>query len=151
MQLLSMVLLVFMGCASSPNIHTAVPRPPLRPSQLIGAWMGYDQDSVVFYRLLLENDGRGSCVVLCEDEFSGAYVVENWEVSGISLKLKLLPRTEKDEDLTMSVKFVDESEMQIIVRGRERDWEHTLVMHREDQTEANIRRCQDLHGSIFKQ
>jgi len=148
--LLLIAILGFAGCASGPEMRLAVPRPPLTADQLTGEWIGYDQDSLLFYRFSLEDNSRGSCVVLYEDDFSGAYMIENWEVSGRSMKLKLVPRTDNAEKLTLSVLFVDENKLHILVRGQERNWEHSLLMHREDRTLANIRKCAEMNRSLFK-
>jgi len=150
LHLLLAALFVVAGCASTPKIHLVTPRPSLDADELRGGWIGYDQNCVSFYRLVLEGNNRGSCIVLYEKEFLSAYEIEKWKVTGRNLSLRIVPRTEGAEKINMAVQFVDESEMRIFVTGQERSWKHRLLMHREDQTLEKIRTCVEMQKSVFK-
>ena len=141
---LLLTLLVMVACASTGEKKQSLVRPYLSKESVRGVWIGFDQDSAFFYRLVLEPNSKGSCMVMCEDEFSGAYQIAGWELNKRTISLKVVPWTAASEKIVLEVYFIDEGEMRIRSRGQERTWSHDLILHREDRILENIRKCKAL-------
>jgi len=132
-----------LGCSSISEHSEVLPR-SLDENQLRGVWIGYDQDCLLFYRLSLDRNKKGSCTVLYLDELAGIYAVDDWETKAWEMTLVLSVASKDAERIKMTVLSVDQSEIQIRVSGEERDWEHRLVLHREDSLLRSIRESRNL-------
>ena len=120
---------------------TASPRPPLQSQQILGTWIGYDQNSLVFYRLVFESNGKGSCAVVYEADLLSVYRVD-WATQALTLSIELSPRTNQSESAKVLVDYADSNDIQLTVTGEERSWKHKVVLHREKEILAHIEACQ---------
>ena len=103
----------------------------LKPSDITGNWIGYDQDCLLFYRLTFAEEGRGFCVVLFLDDTPDVHQIETWELKD-DLRLNLVPASTGAERIAMRAVAVDQREMRIEVKGVGHSWSHQALLHRED-------------------
>src|SRR4051812_4512755 len=65
------------------------PVPPPDRDALLGAWIGYDQDRLIFCRLELYKDGTGAASTCYLDDPAQLYLVTRWTLDGFKLEVNL--------------------------------------------------------------
>jgi hypothetical protein len=136
-----LVAVLALSCASRSryNPHAVA----TTPSNIKGSWIGYDQDCLLFYRLMFADEGKGLCVALFVDDTADVHRIKRWEFKDRDLVLDLLPATAGAERISMKVVAVDQREMRVEVSGGERSWSHQMILHREDDI---LRRTKIVEG-----
>jgi hypothetical protein len=104
---------------------------PPTAKALFGAWVGYEDGSLYFYRLVLGTNGTGSCVVLFNDETADSYRVDDWRMANGKLSLKLSPKSKNAEDIAMVVTYVDALKIGLVVKGVTNTWERKVSLYNE--------------------
>jgi hypothetical protein len=95
---------------------------PPTAEALVGAWVGYEDGGLYFYRLVLATNGTGSCAVLFNNKTTDSYRVGDWRMAGGNLSLKLSPKSKDAEDITMTVTYVDALKIELVVKGVTNTW-----------------------------
>ena len=125
---LGLITAFVFGC-TSPRL--CILTKDLKPTDITGSWIGYDQDCLLFYRLTFAEEGNGLCVTLFVDDTPDVHHIKKWELKD-GLSLELVPATSGAEPIAMSVVAADPSEMRVQVKGVERSWSHQALLHREE-------------------
>lgn len=119
------------------------------PAEAIaGAWVGYEDGCLYFYRLILQTNHTGSVVALYNGERASHYAVDDWRISDQVLTLKLSPRSENTEKILLTVKYVDAVKMEVTIKGTTNVWERKAVLHNESELLQSIRRCADSAANL---
>jgi hypothetical protein len=107
--------------------------PVIPPSEkeLLGAWSGYEEGCVYFYRLVLDKQGRGTCQVVFTDDTVDSYVVDHWQIVAGKLEMQLTAAKEKQDKIEIRVVAFDNLSMQVTVAGSDRSWQRTAVLFNE--------------------
>lgn len=104
---------------------------PPNEKDLLGAWSGYEEGCVYFYRVVLEKKERGTCQVVFNDNSVDSYVVDHWQIKAGKLAMQLSPAKEKQERMNMNVVEFDNLSMQIMVAGVDGNWQRKVVLFNE--------------------
>ena len=98
---------------------------------LVGSWIGYEDGSLYFYRLVLAIKGTGSLSVLFNDETPEMYRVDDWRIADGKLSLKLSPKSKNAEEISITVTHVDALRMDLIVNGVTNKWQRKATVFNE--------------------
>jgi hypothetical protein len=112
-------------------------RPP-KTDELVGAWVGYEGGGYCFYRLVLANDGKGSCVALFNDDAVDSYLVEHWELRDGVLTLRLTPTNRGAEKININVRYLNRFKMEVIISGLSEKWERKVLLFNERELQKRI-------------
>jgi hypothetical protein len=104
---------------------------PPSAEALAGAWIGYEDGGLYFYRLVLEAGGVGSCAVLYNDQTAEIYSVDNWRMIDGKLSLKLSPKSKGAEEISLTVKYVDALKIELVIDGVPQKWERKASLFNE--------------------
>jgi hypothetical protein len=72
---------------------------PPAATNLIGAWVGYQEDGLKFCRLELNADGKGFFASTVLDQPAQLHLVTEWSVNDFDIKLILTPVDDKKEPI----------------------------------------------------
>ena len=113
---------------------------PLSAQQVLGAWVGYDESCLKFYRLTLTAQGTGVCVVLFNEEVSGRYRV-SWSLRENKVLLELASIDQHSERVVATVATASSLRFEITIRGLDRMWERTATLYNERELQRRLRLC----------
>ena len=113
---------------------------PTLSSELVGAWVGYEDGCVYFYRLVLETNNKGSCVVLFNDDPPDSYRVDEWRAIEGKLSLRLSPVTEDAEIIAITPSYLSALKMELVVRGVTNKWERKVSLYNERELLNRVNR-----------
>ena len=126
---------------------------PPSSNEIVGSWVGYEDGGVYFYRIALETNSAGSCVVLFNGESRDNYSIDFWRMADGKLILKLTAKSAAAEQIALTVLYIDKLRMELNVSGVTNNWKRKAVLYNEreflrraNQT-ANSSRVQDRVGS----
>jgi hypothetical protein len=131
---LPLFLLVGLGLSMVPGCRTAwgdLRRKPPEPGELTGAWVGYMDGGLSFYRLTLGGNGTGSCVVLYFDESVAVYTVGDWRVTGEKLSLTVSPASKDAEPIQLVVTHFGTLKIELVIKGVTTKWERKAILYNE--------------------
>lgn len=105
-------------------------RPP-NPTSVIGNWIGYDQDRLVFARLELKPDGKGwFCTTFVTNE-ARLYEVRKWIVRDFDLQIELVPRDKEAEPVYLKG-VVEHPQLSLEIGGVDVKWRRSLTLFSEE-------------------
>jgi len=119
------------------------------PEDITGAWTGYEDGGAYFYRILLNEGGRGACEVLFVDDTVDSYSVDQWRVGPRGLLLQLSPITKSAEKVKVTVTHVDNLRLEFTVVGVDRTWSRKVTLYKEAEFLKRLARCRD-HAAAYK-
>jgi hypothetical protein len=119
-----------LAAASFLTVGVLADRPVRTPTkaELVGSWVGYDDDYPYFYRLNLLEDGTGRLILLRPAPRTDIYNVNQWELSGSTLLMQISPESNSSETVTCSIKSFDYLRMTILIKGTTNRWERTASL-----------------------
>ncbi len=122
----TLALMFVVGCAA-PGANRTV---PLKPSDVVGSWIGYSENYLDFYRITLDPDGTGLCVGLYLMELSSVYRIKKWTLqSDGSVPLELVPNGGGAEPIRVDAALRWDY-LRLAVMGRS-GWTNQAVLYRE--------------------
>jgi hypothetical protein len=98
---------------------------------LVGAWIGFDKDCVFFYRITLENRGRGKCEVLYGEKSIDSYNVDDWRVVSNKLVVTVSPVNRSSEEIEIRVTYVDHLSLEMNISCTSPRWERKAILFNE--------------------
>jgi hypothetical protein len=116
-------------------------RPP-NPKELVGAWIGFDNDELEFTRLDLRSDFTGYCARLgpADTELHGlgvaVYRVTKWDIDDWDFRISLTPLSTDAEPIELRGKYNGFS-LHLELSGTNGKWNRSLVLNRESRENAS--------------
>jgi hypothetical protein len=102
--------------------HVFSDQSPRRPvtSDLVGAWIGYENGSSSFYRLNLSEDAKGSLVTFYSDysDTYSVYKVEHWQLASDALILKVRSNIQTNVSVDCTIKAYDNMRIEMVLKGK---------------------------------
>ena len=111
--------------------------PRLEVRDVEGDWVGYDDGSPSFCRLLLNPNGSGSCVVLYLDDKDDLYSVR-WTLDTNTIRLTLTPQ-KNAEPIIWKVNGCTAYEMLTVMRGATNNWTHPITLYQSRRLDHYLR------------
>jgi hypothetical protein len=132
--------IVLVGAASTSCAKNATPP---KPEDLIGVWVGFDDDELRFSRLDLRSDFTGYLArvspsdTILHDIGVSVYRVTNWKVEGWNVSISLNAMTSNAESMQMRCRY-NGSSLRLKISGTNGFWERNVILNREErETAAN--------------
>ncbi|MEW6304990.1 MAG: hypothetical protein AB1705_16060 [Verrucomicrobiota bacterium] len=111
-----------------------LPRAPI-PEQYVGAWVGFDQDSVNFYRLELDENRSGYLAKSLPRNPSevDVYKIVKWDINGFGMAIEFAPHGDTPEPiyLTNKTALVSLVAIDFEVGGTRNRWTRSARLYRE--------------------
>ena len=126
-------------------VSTAYAKKAIRPTpeDLIGVWVGFDDDELRFSRLDLRSDFTGYLArvspsdTILHDIGVSAYRVTNWKVEGWNVSISLNAMTSNAESMQIRCRY-NGSSLRLKISGTNGFWERNVILNREErETAAN--------------
>jgi hypothetical protein len=116
-------------------LFSSAENPIIPPTEkdMLGAWSGYEDGCVYFYRVVLEKRGRGTCQVVFTDNTVDSYVVDHWQISAGKLEMQLTAAKAKQERMKISVLAFDNLSIQVIIAGIDGNWQRKAILFNEHE------------------
>ncbi len=131
---LPVVLFTFIALAYKPA------RPP-KPEQLVGVWIGFDEDQLNFTRLDLRADATGFCVRVSPADTSlhdygvEGYRVAKWTMDNWKFNTTLTPATTNAEPVFLRGRYSIGS-LRLEIGGSNGRWKRELLLFRESRLDG---------------
>jgi len=108
---------------------------------VLGAWLGFDQDGVTFYRIELDNSQTGVCAVSHPgNEEVEIYRIKQWTLDKGPLEMNLLPVTTGAEKIYFKeLMYSRASKAQFEVGGINGRWKRVVVLCKEAEFEKRAK------------
>jgi len=140
-QVICALAIVLVSVAS--NAYAEKKAIPPKPQDLIGVWIGFDDDELFFSRLDLRSDFTGYLArvsprdTILHDYGVFAYRVTKWTVDDWNLDISLTPATPKAESIQVRGHYNGFS-LRLEITGTDGLWKRNVVLDREvRETAAN--------------
>lgn len=104
---------------------------PPNEKDILGAWSGYEDGCVYFYRVVLEKKEEGTCQVVFTDNTVDSYIIDHWQIRAGKLEMHLSPAKKKQERMKMNVVAVDNLSMEVVITGIHEKWRRKAVLYNE--------------------
>lgn len=118
------------------------PVAPPKPSALVGAWIGFDEEWLTFYRLELTGDGKGCFADAFLEQKPSLWRVETWELKGFDIAVKLKPVRDA-EPLLIKKALYDSRALTLEVGGLQDKWSAKVTLFNEKTWENHASRVKD--------
>jgi hypothetical protein len=106
--------------------------PPPEPKDIAGIWIGFDEDSLRFYRLELDQDHQGVCSVSFVGQPVTLYAIDKWSMDRFSLALEMSPIQTGVEAISITGE-ANRTLMSLLVKGTSVKWKRKLLLTREEE------------------
>jgi hypothetical protein len=113
MQILRLVLLLLAILVANNAVAEAKKAAPPTAKDLVGVWIGFDEDDLTFTRLELNADSTGYCArvspadTLLHKYGVQVYRVDKWSIEGWSLAFELTPISSNAEEVYLRAVLVE--------------------------------------------
>jgi len=134
------------GCVSQP-VCVWKAMPP-KPDELVGVWIGFEQDELEFVRLDLRPDFTGYCArvspadTVLHDYGVEAYRLTHWTLEDWKLIIGLLPIITNAEPIYLRGDYSGFS-LDLEMGGTTNQWKRTLVLYRESRIDGANQETRD--------
>ena len=132
--------LLFCALTLSTSADTRV-QPPAA-TDLIGAWVGYQEVGLEFCRLELDADGKGFFASTVLDQPAQLHLVKDWSVNEFDIKLTLTPVDDKREPIYLRGQ-AGWDRMKLEMGGIRIGWKRELILVREQPWLEKNKRVQE--------
>jgi hypothetical protein len=114
--------------------------PPPDKTDLIGAWIGFDQDRVIFARIELDTDGTGFfSTTFAKDSPAYLYAVRKWSMDTNELHVSLSP-VDKEAEQIYARGVASANLIVLEIGGVNARWKSKITLYgEEDYTEKSAR------------
>ena len=117
------LIAVLTSCASK--------RPSYPTMEIIaGAWIGFNEDDLYYYRLALNTNGTGMCANTFVSDPASLYRVPHWALNGYNIDISLEPIDANAEPIWMKGKTAG-GRLNLEIGGKTLNWKRKLKMYRE--------------------
>jgi hypothetical protein len=143
-----LVLLLFVAHAAVAEKKRAAPQ---TAKDLVGVWIGFDQDDLTFTRLELRADSTGYCARVSPGEASlhsyGAqvYRVDMWSLKGWDLVVNLTPISSNAEPVYLKGHPGGIASLKLEIGGLKNKWKLGVVLNPESRIQVSN---QETKGAI---
>jgi len=117
---------------------------PPTPNELVGAWIGFDQDELTFTRLELRADSTGYCARVSPSDTSlhsyGAqiYRIDKWSVRDWNITIDLIPISSNAEVVDLRGR-VGMAELDLEISGLNNSWKEKVLLYPEARIQDSNR------------
>jgi hypothetical protein len=129
---------------------------PQTAKDLIGVWIGFDQDDLTFTRLELRADSTGYCARVSPGDTSlhsygvQVYRIDKWSVRGGDLILNSTPVSSNAEPLYLKGRLGGIASLSLEVGGLNKKWKRRLVLNPESRIQASNQETKEAIDGIRK-
>ena len=115
---------------------------PPTAKELVGVWIGFDQDELTFTRLDLGADSTGYCArvspadTILHDYGVQVYRVNKWSISGWSLTIDLTPVSSNAESVYLKGQ-AELASLKLEIGGAKHKWKRELLLSPESRIEVS--------------
>ena len=109
--------------------------PPPSREQMAGAWIGFDEDRLNFYRLEFDLGKTGFCSIVFVNEGPDLYRIARWELESRNLILDLVPIDKEAEPISVKG-FAESDQLTLEVSSLKNNWKRKLILFNETQINA---------------
>jgi len=136
--LLSVLLWPFFSYQLAAQLN---PKLPPTPEDFVGAWAGYDNDCLDFYRISLGKNSQGHCEVVHVEKPVHTYKIDHWEVVARNLVIPLLPNDWASESIKTTVTYFDPLSLHLTITASTGKWEAKATLYNEREFLKRLNKC----------
>lgn len=156
MHILNRTVLAMLVVFAIPAIAQAKRPTPPTAKDLIGVWIGFDQDDLTFTRLELRPDSTGYCArvspadTILHHYGVQLYRVEKWNIDGWSVTFDLIPISSNAEPVYLKGQVGGIATLKLQIGGLKTKWKLGLVLNPESRIEVSNRETKRAIEAIQK-
>jgi hypothetical protein len=102
-------------------------------NSLQGAWIGFDDNFLTFYRVELNKNGGGVCANTFVDQPPILYVIKRWSINDYQVTINLVPLERGDEYISMKGRADQAAVLRLEVSATFGGWKRRLELARETE------------------
>ena len=146
--LASVCLWLLAGCATPKLPMCGWRLEPPKTGDLVGVWIGFDEDELDFMRLDLRSSLKGYCACVAPADTSlhdygvQAYRVTYWTLDGWKLIVNLTPATTNAEPIYLRGTYEGNS-LRLETGGTNGNWKRKVILTSESRTDGANREVRD--------
>jgi len=147
------VLLLFVAHAAMGEKKRAAPQ---TAKDLVGVWIGFDQDDLTFTRLELRADSTGYCARVSPGNTSlhnygvQVYRIDKWRVDGGNVILNLTPISSNAEPVYLRGRLGGIASLNLEIGSLNKKWKLRLVLNPESRIQASNRETKEAIDAVRK-
>lgn len=116
--------------------------PPPEQKDIIGVWIGFDNDRLQFCRLELNSAGKGFCSTAFVENPARLYAITNWFIFDFNISIDLIPIDDEAEPIYMKG-LAGQDLLVLEIGGKGQKWKRELRLFNEKQFLSKNQRAKE--------
>lgn len=125
-------LLFFAAMLTSCATRSACVLRPLNRCDIVGNWIGFDTDGLIFYTLQFKPTGDGTLIRIFWDDYSAVYKVEHWCLNDGVLCIYCSPIKSDEPRISVTAKYLTDKQIDMSVSEEGSTWTETISLFRNE-------------------